>query len=54
LVEGTGATAVYIGQVVQPHKPITDSDNDKAHIDKNAPNHIHFGFADSGHQFMVD
>lgn len=39
---------------MQPKKPIKDSDNDKAHIDKQAPNHIHFGYADKEHEFIVD
>lgn len=40
--KGTNATAVYIGRCEQPKKPITDTDNDRAHIDKAAPAHIHF------------
>jgi hypothetical protein len=54
LSEGTNATAVYIGKIVQPKKPITDADNDKAHIDKSAPAHIHFSYANPDHQFLVD
>ena len=33
--ENTGATAVYIGKVVNPLKKIKDDDNDRAHIDVN-------------------
>lgn len=51
---GTEATAVYIGKVVQPHKPINENDNDKAHLDKSAPSHIHFCNANPEHQFIVD
>lgn len=51
---GTNATAVYIGKVVQPFKAIKENDNDKAHLDKNAPNHIHFCYANPEHQFLVD
>lgn len=49
----TNATAVYIGKVVQAIKPIKDSDNDKAHIDKTASSHIHFCHSDPGHSFIV-
>jgi hypothetical protein len=35
LHENTGATAVYIGKVVNPLKKIKDDDNDRAHIDVN-------------------
>lgn len=50
----TKATAVYIGRLEQPKKPIQDTDNDRAHIDKNAPAHIRFSHADAQHQFLVD
>ena len=36
LKDHTDSTAVYIGKVVKPKKPITDEDNDKAHIDEGA------------------
>ncbi len=49
----TNATAVYIGKVVQATKPIKDSDNDKAHIDKTASSHIHFIHSDPEHSFIV-
>lgn len=54
LHKNTNATAVYIGRVVQAYKPIKDSDNDKAHIDKNAQKHIHFVHADPKHSFIID
>jgi hypothetical protein len=43
----THSTSVYIGKLVQPKKKIKDSDNDKAHLLKDAPKHIHFIHADS-------
>lgn len=42
----THSTSVYIGKLVQPKKKIKDSDNDKAHLLKDAPKHIHFIHAD--------
>ena len=54
LEQGTRATAVYIGKMEQPFKPISESDNDRAHIDKNAPHHIRFCHANKDHQFLVD
>lgn len=54
LEQGTRATAVYIGKMEQPLKPISESDNDRAHIDKNAPHHIRFCHANKDHQFLVD
>ena len=50
----TNGTAVYIWKLVQPNKPITDSDNDKAHIDKEAEKVIHFMHSTKEHQFMID
>lgn len=54
LLSHTKSTAVYIGKLVQPKKPIKDSDNDKAHLMKDAPKHIHFIHSDKSHDFMVD
>ena len=54
LERGTRATAVYIGKMEQPFKPISESDNDRAHIDKNAPHHIRFCHANKDHSFLVD
>lgn len=52
--EFTQATAVYVGKLVSPKKPITDEDDDKAHIDEEAQKIIHFLNVTSGHEFMVD
>jgi hypothetical protein len=54
LKAGTKATAVYIGKMVQPYKPITERDDDKAHIDSSAIPNIHFCFANPEHKFIVD
>jgi len=54
LLQHTNSTAVYIGKLVQPLKKIKDSDNDKAHIIKDAPKHIHFIHADKAHDFLID
>lgn len=54
LKAGSKATAVYIGKMVQPKKPITDKDNDQAHIASDATPNIHFGFANAEHSFIVD
>lgn len=51
---GTDSTAVYIGKMVQPKKPITDKDNDQAHINSEATPNIHFGYANPDHSFIVD
>jgi len=42
----TGATAVYIGQVITPHKKIEDGDNDQAHLNPDADKVIRFCNAD--------
>jgi hypothetical protein len=39
---------------VQPKKKIKDNDNDKAHIIKDAPKHIHFIHANPEHGFIID
>ena len=54
LQEKTKATAVYIGKVVMPQKPIKDGDDDTAHIDPEAKPEIQFMYANGEHQFMVD
>lgn len=50
----TGATAVYIGKVVQPKKKIKDDDGDTAHIDPGAEPMIQFMHATEGHDFLID
>jgi hypothetical protein len=54
LKKQTKSTAVYIGKLVTPTKPIKESDNDKAHIDREAEKIIRFCNADSEHQYIVD
>ena len=54
LVHFTGATAVYIGKVVKPIKKITDSSDDRAHLDEDAPPQIQFCHASGSHAFMKD
>lgn len=54
LKQHTNSTAVYIGKLVQPKRKIKDNDNDKAHIIKDAPKHIHFIHANSEHDFIID
>lgn len=40
--------------MVQPKKPISDRDDDKAHIDTSATPNIHFGYANPEHKFIID
>lgn len=50
----TDATAVYIGKVICPHKKISDSDDDKAHLNADADKVIRFCNADDMHKYIVD
>ena len=50
----THATSVYIGKLVAPKKPISEEDDDRAHVDDDAQKIIHFLNATEGHDFMVD
>lgn len=54
LKQFTSATAVYIGKLVAPKKPIKDDDDDKAHIDLDVQQIIHYLNATDGHEFLVD
>jgi len=54
LKDETKSTAVYIGKLVTPIKPIKEGDNDKAHIDRDAEKIIRFCNADKDHQYIVD
>lgn len=54
LKEFTHATSVYVGKLVAPKKPISEEDDDRAHIDDEAQKIIHFLNATTGHEFMVD
>lgn len=52
--EFTGATGVYVGKLEHPRLQIEDKDNDKAHIDREAPKvikYIHASPAD--HSYMI-
>lgn len=33
----TNATAVYVGKLVSPKRPITDDDDENAHVDNDSP-----------------
>jgi len=50
----THASAAYIGKLVSPKKPITDQDDDTAHIDDASEKIIHFSHADEEHKFLID
>jgi len=54
LQDFTGATAVYIGKLVAPKKPIQDADDDEAHIDNESPQILNFCNATTGSEFLVD
>jgi hypothetical protein len=40
LKEFTGSTAVYVGKLTKPYKKISDGDDDTAHLNPAAPEHI--------------
>lgn len=50
----TEATAVYIGKLVQPKRPITDDDDDQAHEDPSRNPIIHFMHSTHGHEYLID
>ena len=54
LQDFTGATAVYIGKLVAPKKPIQEGDDDEAHIDNDSPQILNFCNATKDHKFLVD
>lgn len=54
LKEFTDSTAVYIGKLVSPKRPIKDDDDDRAHIDEEAAKIIHYMNATKGHEYLVD
>lgn len=54
LQDFTGATAVYIGKLVAPKKPIQEGDDDEAHIDNDSPQILNFCNANKSHKFLVD
>ena len=49
LKEFTHSTAVYIGQLVSPKKPIHEDEDDQAHKGDTANKIIHFSKATKGH-----
>lgn len=53
LKEQTQSTAVYIGKLVQPKKPIGPEDDERAHIDEDAKSMIQYLNATEGHDYMV-
>ena len=54
LKEHTGATGVYIGKLIRPHKPIKEDDHDKAHENAEAPEIIRYLHATPDHDFMIN
>ena len=54
LKQFTNASAVYIGKLVSPKRPIKDSDDDTAHLDSEAAKIVLFSRADQEHEFLVD
>lgn len=54
LKEFTQATAVYVGKLVNPKKPIKEDDDETAHVDRDSDKIIHYLHATLGNEFMVD
>ena len=54
LKQVSGSSAVYVGKVVMPIKPITEDADDVAHIDPAAVPQIQFLHSNQGADFMVD
>ena len=54
LQKNTNSTGVYIGRLVYPSKKIADDDDDKAHLDSEAPKVIKYINASKNHEFMID
>ena len=54
LKDFTSSTAVYIGKMVAPKKPIREDDDDRAHKDDDAAKIINFLKATEGHEYLVD
>ncbi len=54
LHEFTGATGVYVGKLEHPRLKIEDKDNDRAHIDREAPKVVKYIHASpEDHQYMI-
>ena len=54
LKQKTQATACYIGILEKVKKPVTDADDENAHLDPEAPEVIRYIIATPGHEFMVN
>lgn len=54
LKDETHAAASYIGKLEKIKRPITLLDNEKAHIDEDAPQVIRYIAASAGSEFMID
>jgi hypothetical protein len=53
LEHNIGATGVYIGQLEQKMKAINDDDDEKAHIEDDAPMIIKFKYANRSHENIM-
>ena len=53
LKEHTESTAVYIGKVTRPKKPIKDEDDDTAHLNPDADPEIVFQFCSEEHESLL-
>ena len=54
LQQATSSTAVYIGKLVSPKKPIQEADDDEAHLDNESEKCLLFQKSDKDHRFIVD
>ena len=54
LKEFSNSTAVYIGKLEIPKKQVDDADDDVAHLNEDAEQHIKFQYATSEHDYIVD
>jgi hypothetical protein len=54
LKEFTSGTAVYIGKLIQPTKPIEEGSDDTAHLDPDAEQILRFCNANKQHEFLVN
>ena len=50
----TNATAVYMGKLIQPNKPIGEDAIDNSHIDLDAEKVVCFAYSNKEHSFLVD
>lgn len=54
LKDNTGSTAVYVGKIVKPIKPIKEGSFDTDHLDTGADKEIQFKHASGDHQYLED